>query len=335
MRLLILLFFCLLNVISYAQSKKALAPEIDGYMQSVAMKDGFTGTLVVKHHGQVVLQKGYGLANRESLAPNTPETIYNLGTAGAIFTEMSIMMLQEQKKLSLSDPICKYLHDCPSTWEKITIRHLLEQKSGLPNYIIRPEVEKELSKAFSKKEMLAKIAALPLEFSPGEKFNASSAGYYVMGVIIEKVSGTSLASFVRKNIFLPLGMNQSTLLEKGSLKNAARGYVVNGDSVQPAPFVDPSIMFGYGNLYGTAGDLLRWEAALYHNKILSSPSLQEIDNWVAAAGYGDKTQEMYGHAFRRYYKGTWGYRMHMQPAILYGDRNFPARCKRIVAGVLL
>ena len=311
MRVLILFFTILFNVISNAQNTKNLTGEIDQYMNNVAMKDGFTGTLIVTRHGKTVFEKGYGLADRETNLPNSPDIIYNLGSTGSLITEMAVMLLVDQKKLSLSDPICKYLNDCPAAWKEITIDHLLSQKSGLPSYLNRPDIEKEIGKEVSKKEMQARFASMPLEFTPGEKFNVSSTGYYLLGLIIEKVSGNSLGDFIDKNIFKPLGMKHSTLKQKETMKNAARSYMVNGDSIHPAPFVHPSVMFGYGNLYGTAGDLLLWENSLHSNKLLSSSSLQHIDKWTEEAGFGDKATQMFGQNFRRYFKGSWGNRMHM------------------------
>jgi CubicO group peptidase (beta-lactamase class C family) len=311
MRLPFVLFTCFLSVSSIAQTKMDLSKQIHSYMQTVAQKDGFTGTLVVTQHGRPVVHLGYGLANRLSNLSNGPETIHNLGSTGAIFTEMAIILLQERKKLSFSDPICNYLTDCPSSWKKITIQHLLDQKSGLNDYLLQPGIETQLGKKIEKKEMVAKFAADTLQFTPGEKFNSSATGYYLLGLIVEKVSGTSLASFVQKYVFEPLGMNKTRLLENGKVKNAAMGYIKEGDNLQPAPFVDPSLMFGYGNLYGTTGDLLLWEASLYNNKLMTFASQKQMAARTAAAGFGDKEAQMFGHNFYRYYKGTWGHRMHM------------------------
>ena len=169
MRLASICFLCFLNVNLYSQSKIQLERDIDSYMQTVAMKDGFTGTIVITHHGQPVIKKGYGLANRQTLLPNKPETLHNLGSGGAIFTEMSILLLHERNKLSVSDPICKYLTDCPAAWKNITINHLLEQKSGMKDYLLKPGIENDLGQMVDKKEMVARFAADALEFSPGEK----------------------------------------------------------------------------------------------------------------------------------------------------------------------
>ena len=162
-----------------------------------------------------------------------------------------------------------------------------------------------------KKEMLARFAADTVEFSAGEKFNASATGYYLLGLIVEKVSGTTLSSFVQKNIFTTLGMKQTMLLDKGQIKKSAIGYLLEKDSLRPAPAVHPSLMFGYGNLYGTTGDILLWESSLYNYKLLSPSSLQQMEARTAAAGFGDKENKMFGHTFYRYFKGTWGHRMHM------------------------
>jgi CubicO group peptidase (beta-lactamase class C family) len=159
--------------------------------------------------------------------------------------------------------------------------------------------------------MIARFAADTLEFLPGQKFNASATGYYLLGIIVEKVSGQSLDKFTRKNIFVPLGMKHTKLLDKGTIRDAAAGYLVQGDSLVPAPFVHPSLMFGYGNLYSTAGDMMLWEESLRNHTILSRASVEGMEARVAAAGYGEKQATMFGHHYYRYFKGTWGHRMHM------------------------
>jgi CubicO group peptidase (beta-lactamase class C family) len=300
-----------MQLVCLAQNKNNIAAEIDSYIHAVGEPNGFTGTIAIKHHGSVILEKGYGLADRTTHLENNAQTIHNLGSTGSVFTEMAVMLLHERKKLNLEDPICKYISGCPSHWREITVKHLLEQKSGLPDYLFKPDTEKSFGLQISKRKMIESFAKDSLEFTPGERFNASATSFYLLGVIVEKVTGESLGSFIRKNIFAPLKTEGFTILEDGVVRNSAKGYMINESTVNPAPFIHPSWMFGYGNLYGTASDLMAWEASLYGNGILSSESLQQIDAWTAAAGFGQKVQQMNGRNFRRYFKGTWGHRLHL------------------------
>ncbi len=308
---IILLFFCLFHFISHAQQKNDLSFTIDEYMNTVAMKDGFTGNLLVARHGKIILHKAYGSSNYKTGSPNRTEMVFNLGTSATFFTEIAVLMLQEKGKLTLADPICLYIKSCPVNWKSITIRHLLEQKSGIANYTFLKDYEKNISKPISQKKWFSQMGALPLEFSPGEKFSPSFSGYYILSLIIEKVSGSSLKTFFAKNIFEPLGMKQMVLANTKAPKNISMGYMVEGTGYRPAPYVHPTQMFGYGNLYGTTSDLFLWENALYGNKILTAASWKEIDNWTAAGSVGDNVKEFHGQELRRYFKGTFGYRTHL------------------------
>lgn len=175
---------------------------------------------MVRYNGEVVLSQGYGLANLEHAVRATAHTVFQSGSMAKQFTAMAVMMLVEQRKLSLDDAIAKYL-SVPKTWSGITVRHLLTHTSGLGDY---PE-NFSLQKDYTEDELLKMIAAQPLSFAPGEKWSYSNLGYVILGILIHKVTLEFYGDFLRKNVFDPLGMNQTRVIsESDIIPNRAAGY---------------------------------------------------------------------------------------------------------------
>ena len=284
-RLFALVALCLLSL-QYAPAQSPAAPmqsaqqtaaKVDEYMNAAVRVNGFSGSILVARDGQPVFSKGYGMANYELDVPNTPQTIFRLGSLTKPFTATSIMMLQERGKLNTGDSMCKLLSDCPAAWQPVTIRHLLTHTSGIPDYSHMTAVQTHRSLPFTHAELIGLFKDKPLEFAPGEKFSASNSGYYLLGVIIERASGTSYEDFLRDNIFKPLGMT-STGYDHPSrvIKNRASGYGVLGGSLVNVGYIDMSSPFAAGGLYSTVEDLLRWDQGLYTEKLVSRKSLEEM-----------------------------------------------------------
>jgi CubicO group peptidase (beta-lactamase class C family) len=235
----------------------------------------FNGSVLVADHGTMIFKKGYGDANKEWNIPNTPDTKFRLGSITKQFTATLILQLVEQGKIRLDGKIVDYLPDYPKPMgEKITIHHLLTHTSGIPNYTNFPSFRGELSKVPSSPENFIKTFwNLPLEFEPGSKFNYSNSGYFLLGVIVEKVTGQSYARLLDERIFKPLGMANSGY-DQGSpiLPKRAAGYQKRGGTFVNAEHVDMSTPFSAGALYSTTDDLFLWDRALYTDKILSEKS---------------------------------------------------------------
>lgn len=191
---------------------------------------------------------------------------------------MAIMMLQERGKLSVSDPICKYLENCPAAWQPITIRHLLTHTSGLPNYTSLPGFfEKQSMQPFTAQSLVDLFRDKPLDFQPGEKFNYSNSGYHLLGLIIEKVSGAPYSAFLRDNIFAPLGMKNTGYDDSRRLvANRASGYQWAEQEFVNVPYLNMAIPYSAGALYSTTEDLLIWDQALYTEKLIARKSLDEM-----------------------------------------------------------
>ncbi len=267
---------------SFAQTPAALdtsqiIPKINEYMAAAEKVGKFSGTVLVAKDGKPFFSKGYGMANQEWDIPNTPQTAMRLGSITKQFTSAAIMLLQERGKLSTSDPVCKYVAECPAAWEPITIKHLLTHTSGIPNYTDVPDFAKKAVMPISPAELLADYKNRPLDFVPGEKFNYSNSGYHLLGLIVEKASGKSYADFLQENIFTPLGLtNTGYDTHESIIKHRAAGYKRNGEGLVNAAYMDMLIPYAAGSLYSTTEDLLKWEQALYTDKLLTKKSRDEM-----------------------------------------------------------
>lgn len=270
--------FALSQAPTASPSVRQIAVRVDEYMNAAVKHDHFSGSILVAREGSPVISKGYGMANYELNVPNTPQTVFRIGSLTKQFTATAFMQLQEHGKLNVNDPICRYMENCPAAWQAITIRHLLTNTSGIPNYTRFPSFWSNTSlQPFTSTRFVEVFRDKPLEFAPGEKFAYSNSGYHLLGLIIERASGKSYAEFLRENIFMPLGMKNSGYDDTRSLiANRAGGYRWAGKSFTNADYINMAIPYSAGSLYSTTEDLLLWDKALYTDKILSRKSLDEM-----------------------------------------------------------
>lgn len=253
-----------------AQSK---AEKIDALMKQVTENGQFNGSVLVAENGRVVFKKGYGKANFEWDIPNAPDTKFRLGSITKQFTSMLILQLVQQGKLKLDGTITDYLPDYPKkTGDKITIHHLLTHTSGIPGYTELPGFFQNMSRNPSTPtEFVKMFADSALLFEPGARWSYSNSGYFLLGVIIEKLTGGSYEQALQRNILDPLGMkntgydHHSTILEK-----RAAGYERNPFGTRNAAYLDMSLPYSAGSLYSTVEDLYLWDQALYTDKLLSA-----------------------------------------------------------------
>ncbi|MGH2842449.1 MAG: serine hydrolase, partial [Solirubrobacteraceae bacterium] len=254
---------------------------LDAYMQVEAKLQHFMGTILVARGGHVILAKGYGEANIATGVPNTPTTEFRIGSVTKQFTAMGILMLAAERKLKLTDPVCKYVTGCPADWRHITINELLTHTSGIPDYLdtLGPEA---LMKLMATPSTPAQLVALfehkPLEFKPGAKFSYSNSGYVLLGAILERVSGEPYGEFLQRHIFTPLGMTHSAYAMRATRgKNLAQGYRYAGGYRPSAP-VNLTGVFSAGGIRSTVLDLYAWDRALDadHGRLVPRALLEKM-----------------------------------------------------------
>jgi D-alanyl-D-alanine carboxypeptidase len=261
----------------------------DARMKGFVERDRFSGSVLVARGGKVLFEKGYGLANREWGVPNSSPTKFRIASLTKQFTAAAILILQEQGKLKVTDPVSRHVADLPPEWRQITVHQLLTHTSGLPEYTSPPEIEKTLNlTGASPEQLLNLVRRQPLNFAPGTKLVYCNTGYLLLGMIIEKASGSDYASFLRQSIFTPLRLNDTGYdVRSDILPGRASGYRFKDGKPENAGYVDASIPFAAGGLYSTVRDLYRWNEALAAGRLLSAESRRQMfATYPEAAGYG-------------------------------------------------
>ena len=246
-------------------------------------QDMFSGSVLITQHGHVLLNKGYGFADRANKTPNGPQTRFAIASDTKQFTAAAIMLLEVQGKLKVSDLICAYIAPCPTAWGVITIKELLTHTSGIPNYTDWLGFP---GPPMTTLQVIADFRDLPLDFTPGTTWKYSNSGYFLLGYIIEQVSGLSYEAFLQENIFTPLHLSDTGYNHNSN--GVAIGYM--DGSAAPAKLWDPSIEYAAGALYSTVEDFNRWEQALTTDALLPAASRAEMFAPQAAIsdglGYG-------------------------------------------------
>jgi len=253
---------------SFAQTK---VEQLEELLSTYEAYGKFNGSVLVSDQGKVIYKKGFGMANMEWDIPNQPNTKHRLGSITKQFTAMLILQLVSEGKLDLQAPITTYLPDYPkASGDIITSHHLLTHTSGIPNYTAFPKFMKEESRnPYTPKEFVKTFADKTLDFTPGEKFSYSNSGYFILGVLVEKLSGKSYEQMLHDNIFTPLNMKDTGYDNHGDiLKNRATGYKKQGGDYVNSSYLDMSIPYAAGSMYSTVEDLYKWDQALYTTKIL-------------------------------------------------------------------
>ena len=245
----------------------------------------FHGTIVVARDGEVKYARGFGVADPSTGIANEPDTRFRLGLLTEQFTAAAILRLRDEGALRLSDPISKYLPEL-TDGNQITIEQLLDHTSGIPNYTDHTYFMTWKGKPHSTEEMLGRISAVPLEFEPGTDFNPTNSGYYLLGAIIERVTGMPYGDYMDRDVFRPAGMHKTTFGDAYETGEQARGNVWNDEEVlDPPDPISMSVFGGAGGLVSAATDLAKWDKALYDGAILSEASVDEMTS-PSEHGYG-------------------------------------------------
>jgi CubicO group peptidase (beta-lactamase class C family) len=251
------------------------AARIDQVLSATYQADAPGVTVIVVKDGTTLLRKAYGLADVEHKQPLAPDTPMRLGSVTKQFTSTAILMLVEEGKIRLDDDITVYLPDYPTQGKKITIEHLLTHTSGIVSYTGKPGYMAGMQKDVTVPQMVDSFKNDPLEFAPGSRYKYNNSGYFLLGAIIEKVSGQTYDKFVEQRIFVPLGMTRSAY-EGHERDKAARalGYSGAPGGFKPAMPLSMTQPYAAGSLVSTVDDLARWDAAVSSGKLLKAASWQ-------------------------------------------------------------
>ncbi len=305
MKLLCLLFFFL--SISTSIKSQTLAKNFDLLFNYLKHQNNFNGNVLIAEHGKIVYKKSFGYSNFETKKLLNDKSMFEIASLSKQFTAIGILMLMEQGKLDLSDKLQKYFPSLP--YENVTIKNLLTHTSGLPDFMSLFDKHWDKSKIASNADVITLLSEHnpPKLFNAGEQYEYSNTGYVLLGSIIEKVSGEAFGSFMKKNIFAPLKMKRTAVYHRRMStdkirSNYAIGYAFNKNLSQPVLpdslnewrfvfYLDG--VFGDGSISSSTADLLKWDRALYDNKLIKQVTLKEaytpyklVDESLSNYGYG-------------------------------------------------
>jgi CubicO group peptidase (beta-lactamase class C family) len=284
MRMLAVLVLLIATAAAQGGPPPALEAKVDSYLAPYISGNNFSGAVLIAQRGRILLRKGYGLANRELGVANTPETRFQIASISKPFTAAGVLMLVEQGKVSLADPVAKFVPDFPHGNE-ITVEHLLTHASGIPDVNGAPNYN-ELSRF---PQTLASLIAVfrdaPLEFPPGSKYAYSNSNYNLLARILEVASGQDYGTYMRERIFTPLGLRATGHPASAAdlIPQRASGYAPRGATeIENAPYLDWTAKTGNGSLYSTVDDLYAFHNAMVADKLLSRATREKI--WTEGRG---------------------------------------------------
>ena len=256
---------------------------IDAFVTKEMQRERIPGLAIgVYSRGKVLLAKGYGLANVELSVPVTPQTLFQSGSVGKQFVSAAIMMLVEQRKISLDDSITKYFPGAPASWKPILVKNLLSHTSGLAAYDTpertSPSGQFYVRLDYTEDELVKKIEALPIEYPPGAHWNYCNTNYVLLGILIHRVTGTPYGDFLAQHIFKPLGMSSTRLVSEADIiPNRAAGYELDGNELKNQEWVSPTFnSTADGALYFNVLDLAKWDEALSTTRLLKQSNLDRM-----------------------------------------------------------
>ena len=286
-----------------------VAEKADQYLSTWAKQGRFSGVVLIAKGDRILLRKGYGMANYELNVPNSPETVFRIGSITKVFTALSVLQLEEKGLLKVSDPVAKYVPEMPQGWNEITIHELLCHKSGIPDFA-SAKAYSDFNDPRHVENALKENADKPLVNKPGEVLRYSNSGYILLGRVIEKVSGKTYEEYLNENIFKPAGMTHTTVDHATEVVHErASGYRFDGETVVNAPYGDPVYGAAAGALRSTVDDLYRFDRTLKAGKLFSKAITEKAWTayglWTAPLplpleadyGYGWMMGDTFGHRY--------------------------------------
>jgi D-alanyl-D-alanine carboxypeptidase len=305
--------------------------------EEVCQDRKFMGSVLITVDGRRVFSGACGTADVQSKLKNAIDTRFLIGSITKEFTAAAVLLLYQEKRFELSDPIGKYLPNLPDPWQAATIHQLLTHTSGVPIYTasadgkgINPDLDHLILNGDIPNQLLDLVRNRPLLHAHGEKFTYNNSGYILLGMLIEKISGMSYSEFVQKRIFNPLQMRDSGYRDPRTIvPRLAKGYELDGLELRNVE-VDPRSAWSAGVLYSTVGDLTRWSEAMAHNKLLNSDSTSRMYalypeavsndpyNQVGHYGYGIVLTERFRHQLQYHGGGIRGFNSVLQR---YPEKN--------------
>ncbi|MEM6699904.1 MAG: serine hydrolase domain-containing protein, partial [Bacteroidota bacterium] len=311
--LTLLTIICFLHFSLKAQ--KASNTKFDEILAKEFTIAGPGATALVAKNGKVIYKNAIGHANFELDVPMQVDNVFRIGSITKQFTAVAILMLEEQGKLSLQDEITKYIEDYPTQGKTITIEHLLTHTSGIKSYTNIPKFFGKAREDLTPMEVIDFFKGEEMEFDPGDQWNYNNSGYFVLGAIIEKVTGETYAKFIEEELFAKVGMESSYYDSYPKIiPHRAAGYQMNENGLKNADYLSTTLPYAAGSLLSTVEDLFKWNQAVKNHKLISEASLKKAwtpyvlnSGEATTYGYGWGIGKLQGTSSIEHGGGIFGY----------------------------
>jgi len=340
----ILLVLAALAFCAVSDAQETSAPDWATQVDSIAnraLTNHVAGiSIAVAQDGRVILARGYGFANLEHSVPVTPDTPFHICSISKNIETVVLLQLVEQGKLSLDDDIRKYVPDAPTHRQKVTVAQLLNHTSGIFSFTSLPDADENERRELTHEQVLALIRKRPPDFKPSTRWRYNNSGFYIAGMIIERVTGLDYGAYSRQHIFEPLGMSSARMCDaRMVVTHLASGYARDHGKLVNAKFMDWKLPFAAGAICATAVDLLKWQNALDTEQVLKPASLALMrrptklsDGASIDYGLGTRLGSLAGHRVLGHTGGGGGFRTvlehfpddHLTIVVLINTENGPA-----------
>ncbi len=290
-------------IIPNEPDQASFTTQADAIMSGTYKPDQPGAALLVMKDGNVLMRKAYGMANLELGVELEPDMIFRIGSMTKQFTAVAILVLVEQGRIALSDPIVKFFPAYPVQGRGVTVEQLLTHTSGIPNYTSLSEWQPLMRKDMNLTELIDVFKDKPREFVPGEHWKYSNSGYILLGAIIEKASGLTYEAFLKKNILDPLGLKHTFY---GSVSRVIHGRVPGYEAEPDGTFLNAGYIsmtqpYAAGSLLSNVDDLAAWNQALLAGRLIKRETLEKAwtayklkDGTSTGYGYGWSIGESFG-----------------------------------------
>ncbi len=269
-----------------------------------ALKQPIAGlSIAIARRGQPLFVRGYGRARLDTNAPVTPATVFHVASISKNIEAAVAVRLAEQGKLVLDADVTKYVPNAPTHGGRVTIAQLLSHTSGLYNFTDLPTALANEGRDWTHDQVFSLFRDQPLVFAPGSRWRYSNSGFYLAGVAIERVTGQPYGTYVKNQIFAPLGMPTASLCTvHDTVASLASGYIVAKGALEPAPYITWSLPFAAGAICATAADLITWQQALENGRVISPAGVAQMrtpsrlnDGTTIDYGLGTRMGTLEGH----------------------------------------
>jgi CubicO group peptidase (beta-lactamase class C family) len=270
------LFLLLILFLVSRAHAQTVTDDIDKFMNEKYPTNQPGAVILVAKNDKVIFRKGYGLATLNPDKPVTPDMVFQIGSITKQFTSTAILKLAEQGKIDLKADITKYLTGFSTPGKTVTVEHLLNHTSGIKSYTSLPEAMSKKGLYISPTDMMKIIQSQPSDFAPSDQWLYNNSGYFLLGMIIEKVSGMTYGEYVAKNLFKPAGMKSSFTDDSNLPANTTKGYMKSGATeFKAADYIHPAIPYSAGAIFSTVDDLWKWNQAIFTYKLVKKESLEK------------------------------------------------------------